>query len=105
MYPHTQAHASSDRRWEVPSLIEELKRKAQQQGLWNLFIPADMAALFRGVFPDTLPRSDQQLLSGPGLSNLVRPCCADVVLMLDRALLMGCGRLLCCHDRETVAQA
>jgi acyl-CoA dehydrogenase len=26
-------------RWDPPALIEELKRKAQQEGLWNLFLP------------------------------------------------------------------
>ena len=36
-------------RWEPIALMEELKRKAQAQGLWNLFLPPD----------------DQ----GPGLSN------------------------------------
>ena len=26
-------------RWEPPALMEELKRKAQAEGLWNLFLP------------------------------------------------------------------
>ncbi|WP_119732219.1 acyl-CoA dehydrogenase family protein [Thermomonospora amylolytica] len=30
---------SQDDRWAVPPMIEELKAKAREQGLWNLFLP------------------------------------------------------------------
>jgi len=45
-----QQHAELDNRWETPPLMGELKVKAQEAGLWNLF----------------LPHSDR----GPGFSNL-----------------------------------
>ena len=63
----------TDRRWTVHPLMEELKVKAQQQGLWNLFIPADMAQKFQHLLPSQAQGVDA-LLSGPGLTNLVGFC-------------------------------
>jgi len=31
--------AEADNRWRAPAVIEELKRKARAEGLWNLFLP------------------------------------------------------------------
>lgn len=43
IYPNEAAvyeqHASLADRWDTPPLIEELKAKAQEAGLWNLFLP------------------------------------------------------------------
>src|SRR5688572_18562504 len=43
IYPNEAAyyrqHASGDR-WATPPLMEELKAKAREAGLWNLFLPA-----------------------------------------------------------------
>ena len=43
IYPNEAAvrkqHASLSDRWDTPPLIEELKKKAQDAGLWNLFLP------------------------------------------------------------------
>ncbi|MGB5351227.1 MAG: acyl-CoA dehydrogenase family protein, partial [Polyangiales bacterium] len=43
IYPNEAAvreqHASLPDRWDTPPLIEELKKKAQDAGLWNLFLP------------------------------------------------------------------
>ena len=47
---YTESHASLESRWATPPLMEELKIKAQEAGLWNLF----------------LPHSDR----GPGFTNL-----------------------------------
>lgn len=74
----------SDKRWTVHPLMEELKRKAKQQGLWNLYIPSDMAERFKAILPEG---EEGKLLSGPGLTNLVRhpPCFA---LMLEARVLL-----------------
>lgn len=43
IYPNEAAmyeqHASLADRWDTPPLMEELKAKAQEAGLWNLFLP------------------------------------------------------------------
>jgi acyl-CoA dehydrogenase len=43
IYPNEAAvreqHASLPDRWDTPPMIEELKKKAQDAGLWNLFLP------------------------------------------------------------------
>ncbi|KAM9712832.1 acyl-CoA dehydrogenase family member 11 [Menidia menidia] len=33
-------HAQSPQRWDTPKVIEDLKVKAKQAGLWNLFLPS-----------------------------------------------------------------
>uniref|UniRef100_A0A8D3CHH9 Acyl-CoA dehydrogenase family member 11 n=1 Tax=Scophthalmus maximus TaxID=52904 RepID=A0A8D3CHH9_SCOMX len=33
-------HAQSSQRWHTPQIIEDLKVKAREAGLWNLFLPA-----------------------------------------------------------------
>ncbi len=43
VYPNEQAyyaqHAALPSRWQTPPLMEELKARAKQAGLWNLFLP------------------------------------------------------------------
>ena len=63
VYPNEQAyytqHAALASRWQTPPLMEELKARAKQAGLWNLFLPA----------------SDH----GPGFSNLdYAPLCEEM---------------------------
>lgn len=60
----------SDRRWTVHPLMEEMKAKAQAQGLWNLWISPDLAAHIRPALPQNQHVPDTLLL-GAGLSNLV----------------------------------
>jgi len=34
-------HAAQSDRWQVPAMMEDLKAKAREAGLWNLFLPED----------------------------------------------------------------
>jgi len=58
------AHMKSADRWKPHPLMEDLKKKAREQGLWNLFIPKD---------------SDPELKYGAGLSNLEYAMIAEVM--------------------------
>lgn len=74
IYPNEaklSAHAHSDKRWTVHPLEAELQDKAKAEGLWNLWIPADSAALASKVFAgiEYFTNKGSQLL-GAGLSNL-----------------------------------
>ena len=32
-------HAEGEDRWQTPPMMEDLKARAKQAGLWNLFLP------------------------------------------------------------------
>jgi acyl-CoA dehydrogenase len=55
-------------RWKILPVIEELKSKAREQGLWNLFMPPSHGAA---------PVDDSFEFEGPGLSNLQYAFCAE----------------------------
>lgn len=67
------AHSESDKRWTIHPLEEELKQLAQAEGLWNLWIPVDSAALASRVLggdKGVQPEGRERRLLGAGLSNL-----------------------------------
>ncbi len=51
-------------RWQVVPVLEELKRKARAEGLWNLFLPPS-------------PDHDEGPYHGAGLTNLEYAMCAE----------------------------
>jgi len=81
------AHAVSDARWTIHPLQETLKTEAKAQGLWNLWLPSDMAeSLGRLLLTDKMSSplgeekgKDAALLLGPGLSNVEYAHCAEVM--------------------------
>jgi acyl-CoA dehydrogenase len=48
------------RRWTTPPVIHELRKKAKERGLFNLFLPNHFA-------------------ESPGLTNLEYSCCAEIM--------------------------
>ncbi|MEQ8743208.1 acyl-CoA dehydrogenase family protein [Parasphingorhabdus sp.] len=60
---HVQA--SSETRWDVPPIVEELKARAYSEGLWNLFLPPS--------------EHDDDKYFGAGLSNLEYALCAEAM--------------------------
>lgn len=87
------AHASSDDRWSIHPLTETLKAHAKAAGLWNLWLPADSAALVRGgptwdAFvavessggrDGAAPRAEAATLLGRGLTNAEYAHCAEAM--------------------------
>jgi acyl-CoA dehydrogenase len=63
------AHATGPERWTIHPLAEELKARAKAAGLWNLWLPADMAAKL-GHLLGEVPEGERGTLLGAGLSNL-----------------------------------
>jgi alkylation response protein AidB-like acyl-CoA dehydrogenase len=47
-------------RWKTPAIIHELRKKAKEKGLWNLFLP-------------------NHFVESPGLTNLEYSCCAEIM--------------------------
>eukprot|EP00891_Asterochloris_glomerata_P001698 jgi/Astpho2/1698/fgenesh1_pm.00032_%23_14_t len=65
-----EAHAADPKsKWTVHPLMEQMKAKAREQGLWNLWLPADMARKI-DYLCDMVPESERHLLIGRRLSNL-----------------------------------
>ena len=63
---HEQVEGA-DNRWSTPPLMAELKERAKEEGLWNLFIP-----------------SDHGKYGGAGLSNLEY---APLAELMGRAMM------------------
>jgi alkylation response protein AidB-like acyl-CoA dehydrogenase len=65
-----EAHASSPTtKWTIHPLMEQLKDKAKREGLWNLWLPRDMAQKI-AYLKDMVPESERGLLTGRNLTNL-----------------------------------
>jgi alkylation response protein AidB-like acyl-CoA dehydrogenase len=66
--PDYDAQQRQGERWEVLPVVEELKRKARAEGLWNLFMPPSHGAA---------PVDDSFAFDRPGLTNLHYAFCAE----------------------------
>lgn len=64
-----QLAAFGEQRWQVIPIVEELKAKARQEGLWNLFMPPS--------------KHDGGDFHGAGLTNLEYALCAEEMGRID----------------------
>ena len=62
------AQQRDGRRWKVLPVVEELKKKARAEGLWNLFMPPSHGSA---------AVDESFAFDGPGLSNLQYAFCAE----------------------------
>ena len=75
--PEVEKHGNSEDRWKVFPKMEGLKNKAQELGLWNLFIPPEMREEIRKL--KGLTEYEKVSLGGPGLTNLEYSFLAEVM--------------------------
>ena len=89
--PILEAHAASDRRWEVHPKVEELKALAKAAGLWNLWLPRDSGRLLKITpgRPGTDESEADAWMRGPGLTNLEYAHLAGCMVSLFFNLRMG----------------
>ena len=67
VYPNEHkwdAHVKSDKRWEPVPIIEELKVKARQAGLWNLWRPKSHGGTLTAL-ESARARAPFSICSGP----------------------------------------
>ena len=72
-------------RWQVAPVLEDLKKKAKAEGLWNLFLPPNAD-------------HDEGEYQGAGLTNLEYALCAEE--MGKRADRLGSVQLLRARHRQ-----
>ena len=52
--------------WETPPVMEELKAKAREQGLWNLFLPKEYGEYSAGLSNlEYAPLAEEMVISWP----------------------------------------
>jgi acyl-CoA dehydrogenase len=66
---YEQQHAEGDR-WKVIPIVEELKKRAKAEGLWNMFMPPSHGGE---------PVDDSFEFEGPGLSNVTYAALAELM--------------------------
>ena len=66
--PDYEAEQRTGDRWKVLPVIEKLKAKARDEGIWNLFMPPSHGAS---------PLDDSFAFEGPALTNLQYAFCAE----------------------------
>eukprot|EP00798_Chlamydomonas_sp_ICE-L_P009959 gene9959-7835_t len=64
-----EAHALSDKRWEIHPMVEELKEKAKVMGLWNLWLPAYLGQKLTHLLPLSAGNAVDQKLAPPPASR------------------------------------
>ncbi|KAG1679496.1 hypothetical protein FOA52_011095 [Chlamydomonas sp. UWO 241] len=65
-----EAHAAGPDRWTVHPLMEQLKSRAKEQGLWNLWLPGAIADKVAHLGARCADADEAAVVLGPRLNNL-----------------------------------
>lgn len=86
VYPNEKTYdeqvESAEDRWTIPPIIEELKAKAKEQGLWNLFLPKELGGILTNYeyahFAEEMGRS----LMAPEVFNCNAPDTGNMEILM-----------------------